>query len=361
MKQILLICISFVLVSQFGWSQAPSNDSSIPESTQPPKKKLKRKIKKVEPWENSWTTNLWFKASATELQKNALSSDQMMSATPKQSSGLLLQENFRTQKAAMQWVFRPSVEVKQDTYSLYPLQGTKKRSKADARINELFVQKDLNSQWIAALGMQNYQWGPAEFMSPSNPIFHLALDSQDATYQARGHTMLRLNYSPDGDWSFVSLFEFAKNEEKDFISGQGFTPKGLIKAEFRLPTPTDYIGISLGNEQMHDPFFGEYANFTFDETFSVYFDIKHTSVSRRFYPLVEYGQTPRMNLFSYQGSFYMLSVLGLRIELDDVDMRFEAISNELGFSETEFEQVGTSLVPSPVNTNAELNQERFIL
>ncbi len=330
---------------------------AVPAGT-PVRTKVKKRIKRVPTWDNSWTTNLWFKASATELQKTPFVADGSSFATPKQSVGLLLQENFRTQKKNVQWIFRPSIEVKQDTYTRYPLSENKARNKLDVRLNELFVQRDLGSAWIIAFGVQNYQWGPAELMSPSNPIFHLAVDSQDSTYQARGHSMLRLNYSPDGDWSFVTLFEFAKNEEKNFIVDENFSPMGLIKAEYRLPTATDYLGVSLGNEQMHDPFIGEYGNFTFDESFSVYFDLKQTAVSRRYYPHVDYGQVPRMNLFTYHGSIYMLSVVGIRIEMEDFDFRWEEISNELGFSSTEVDQIGLSM--SPLSSIAVQNQERFL-
>lgn len=358
LKLLNIIFLTF-LCSPFSLAQTENPvPPTLPSGANPIRAKIKKRIKPSIPWENSWTTNLWLKASATELQKTPFIADQSPLAMPKQNVGLLLQENFRTQKNNIQWIFRPSVEVKQESYSLYPETGTKNRIKLDARINELFLQKDLNSSWIVAVGLQNYQWGPAELMSPSNPIFHLATDSQDSTYQARGHTMLRLNYSPDGDWSFVSLFEFARNEEKDFIAGQDFSPKGLIKAEYRLPTATDYLGVSIGNEQMHDPFIGEYGNFTFDETFSVYFDIKHTAISRRYFPHTDYGQVPRMNLYTYHGSVYMLGVVGFRVEMEDFDFRWEEISNELGFSSSEIEQIGLSM--SPLSPTAEQNQERFL-
>jgi hypothetical protein len=319
---------------------------------------LKKKRRVLRPWENTWNTNLWFKAGGAELQKTPFASFDSPFAVPKQNVGLLLQENFRTQKTDTQWVFRPSLEVKQETYSLYPLTGTKAKNKFDLRLNELYMQKDLNSAWIMAAGLQNYQWGPAELMSPSNPIYHLSLESQDPTYQARGHTLLRFNYSPDGDWSFVSMFEFARNEENEFIAEQDFVPKGLIKAEYRLPTPTDYLGLSIGNEQMHDLFLGQYGNFTFDESFSIYFDMKQTQISRRFLPLEEFGQIPRFNLFNFHNSVYLLTLIGVRIEMEDYDFRWEEINNELGFSEREMEQIAISMVPP--NPLAEQNQSRFL-
>ena len=97
-------------------------------------------------------------------------------------------------------------------------------------------------------------------------------------------------------------------------------PKGLIKAEYKSSVPTDYIGISFGNEQMHDPFIGEYGNLNLDEEFSIYFDMKQTTTSKRYYPHIDYGQPPRMNLFDYHNSVYLLSLIGFRIETEYVEL-----------------------------------------
>ncbi len=328
------------------------------EKSKNPQKKIKKRKRKIIRWNKSWTTHLWLKGGATALQESPMTSEGELFETPKQSYGLLLQENFRTQKNRAQWVVRPSLEVRKDTYSLYPLEGVKAKNKVDLRLNELFIQRDITSAWILGFGLQNYQWGPAELMSPSNPIYHFAMDSQDPTYTARGHSLLRFNYSPDGNWSFVSLFEFLKNEEKEFIAEQEFTAKGLIKTEYRLPTPTDYLGLSFGNEQMHDTFIGEYANFTFDETFSVYFDMKQTRISRRYYPDKSTSPIPVMIMMTFHDSVYMLNVIGIRLEFEDYDIRWEEITNELGFNQTEMDLIGIAM--SPLSSQAKENQNRFL-
>jgi hypothetical protein len=316
-----------------------------------------RKIPPV-PWEASWSSGLWFKASTTELEKNPFVAEGSPFESPRQSYGLLLQENFKVQKADTQWVFRPSIAAKQEQFIRYPLNGYRLRSKIDGKINELFVQSTLNSAWIVAIGLQNFQWGPAEIMSPSNPLFHLALDSQDSTYQPSGHNLLRLNYSPSDSTSLVSLIEISKNEEPEFIAGEEFVPKGLFKAEYRLPIPTDYLGFTVGTEQRRDSFFGGYGNITFFEMLSAYFDIKHLSPSKRYFPVLGNNPLPTLILTEKSSKPARLAVFGLRIELENIDLRWEEIINDLGLSQNEMELA--ALAMSPLLPDATNQQNRFL-
>jgi len=296
--------------------------------------------------ENSWifsgTTHFWLKGETTTLNNSPLTANDSPLALPKYSKGFLIQEDFSAKNASLEWIFRPSIGSYQEAYNLYPENTDLLKKKIDGRINELYFINTKNSIWTYALGLQNFQWGPAELMSPSNPLFHFSAHTQDPSFQIQGHSLFRLNHTPDENWNFILLYEFAANEEESFIYKTPFVPKGLLKIEYRFPSSTDYIGISTGNEQMHDPFIGEYGNFNLDDEFSFYFDLKQSHISKRYYPYIDYGQPPRMNLFEYDGSVYLLSLLGLRFETDYFDFRWEEISNELGYSKSEMEQVSLS-------------------
>lgn len=297
-------------------------------------------------WEFASTTQLWIKSGINSLQDTPLVSVDSPLAMPKTTTGILLREDFSAKNENSEWVFRPSLAAYSEVYRQFLNNLDQKKTKQEFRINELYLRKEHNSLWSSALGLQNYQWGPAELMSPSNPLFHFSSQALDPSYQIPGHSLARLNYTPLENLNFVGLYEFAPNEEKSFIYDTPFTPLGLIKFDYRLPTPTDYLGLTIGNEQMHDPFIGEYGNITLDDGFSIYFDIKQTTVSKRYYPHVDYGQPPRMNLYDYHDSIYMLSLIGFRIETDDFDFRWEEISNELGFTQNEMNNVARSLDPS---------------
>lgn len=309
-------------------------------------------------WQFSSTTRLWLKGGITTLQDNLLIADPSPLALPKQSYGLLIQEDFTAKKPKLVWVFRPSLGTLQETYSLYPEKERFKKNKTEGRVNELYFLSEINERWTHAVGLQNYQWGPAELFSPSNPLFHFSSQAQEPSYRAPGHSLYRLNYTPDENWNFILLYEFAANEEKAFIYKSNFVPKGLIKAEYKSAVPTDYIGVSFGNEQMHDPFIGEYGNLNLDEEFSIYFDMKQTSTSKRYYPHVDYGQLPRMNLFDYHNSVYLLSLVGFRYETEYVDFRWEEITNEIGFSSGDINKISLSFAPG--NDLTKNNMEAFL-
>lgn len=293
-------------------------------------------------WHFSSATRFWLKGGVTSLQDTPLIAETSFLSLPKHFYGLLIQEDFSAKKKKLEWIFRPSVGSMQETYSLYPEKELLSKNKIDGRVNELYFISEMNDRWTYALGLQNYQWGPAELMSPSNPLFHFSAQSQEPSYRAPGHSLYRLNYTPDNNWNFILLYEFAPNEEKNFVYQSRFVPKGLIKAEYKSSTPTDYIGISFGNEQMHDPFIGEYGNLNLDEEFSIYFDMKQTNVSKKYYPYVDYGQLPRMNLFDYHNSVYLLSLIGFRIETEYVDFRWEEITNEIGYTNNDIDKIALS-------------------
>ena len=184
-------------------------------------------------WRFTSTTHLWIKSGVNALQDTPLVSVDSPMAIPKTTTGLLLREDFSAKNELNEWVFRPSLAGYSEVYHQFSNNLVKKMTKQEFRINELYLRKEHNSLWSSALGLQNYQWGPAELMSPSNPLFHFSSQSLDPSYQIPGHSLARLNYTPIENLNFVGLYEFAPNEEKSFIYDTPFTPLGLIKFDYR--------------------------------------------------------------------------------------------------------------------------------
>jgi hypothetical protein len=172
-----------------------------------------------------------------------------------------------------------------------------------------------------------------------------------------GRSLLRLNFSPSADWSVVSLLEVAKNEENEFITEQEFKLKKLLKVEQRLENPADYWGLTAGIEQMGDPFFGAYGNKVFAESWSFYFDVKRTAVSERFKPVLIAPLNAQVQMVDDGGKPYGLGILGLRLETEDFDWRYEWLSNELGYSDDEMALAGLAMIPQ--NPHSTQNQSRF--
>lgn len=311
------------------------------------------------PWNQISTTHFWFRLSSSNLNSNFLVGDKSIFASPKESKSFLIRESFKIQKDNSQFVFRPSLEIKKEYFIKYPNQELLNREKIETRLNELYLQQEFNNEWQGAIGLQNYQWGPGELMSPSNPLFHFMIDSQDPTFQAHGHNLLRLNYSPKPNLSFITLIEFMRNEDSEFIAEEEFLPKILLKSEWIGNQPTNYLGLTVGSEQKSDTFFGAYGNFTFNESYSFYIDAKETAVSDRFQPEFNSKYSiMNMTLHDYEGKPKFLGLFGFRIELENYDIRWEEIFNELGFSADDLENLGSAF--SPLNPNVEINKSRFL-
>ena len=78
-------------------------------------------------------------------------------------------------------------------------------------------------------GLQNFQWGPAELVSPSNRVFHETGVFRDPLYSVRGKHLLRANVSVGRQWSLVALAELSHNgagADEAFQAGVPFQATG---------------------------------------------------------------------------------------------------------------------------------------
>lgn len=301
---------------------------------------------------------LWLRATQHQLQKNPLNFIDSPMALPGSKQGLFAQASWRFQRGPSQWILRPSLETRAQTNLDSPSYQETSQTKVELRLNEFYWHHQLNEQSLIAVGLQNFQWGPGELLSPSNPIFHLMIDSQDPTFQMRGRSLLRFNYSPTENFSFITMAEVFRNEEREFIYDQAFYPKVLFKAETILSEATNYIGVTFGREQLGDPFIGAYANHTFNQTFSLYFDWKTTQVSKRYGPQMSPALGPTIELQNYDGQNYALGLMGVRLELEHLDLRYEIVENQLAFSESEIQTAALAMQINP--SQQSLQQARFL-
>ncbi len=150
-----------------------------------------------------------------------------------------------------------------------------KRVESSSRtfVSEAYVASAFADGWQAVVGLQNYQWGPAELASPSNPIFRdLGLDKL-GFFETRGKFLLRANYSPDGQTSLVVLVEPAANGEDRPAFEETFQRRALVKAEYSDATQTDYLGLILAAASYEAASLGFYGNFEALPGLSFYGDL----------------------------------------------------------------------------------------
>jgi hypothetical protein len=213
--------------------------------------------------------------------------------------------------------------------------GLDRRDTRDASANwtELFVNWQVGHALQFTYGLQNFQWGPAELISPSNRIFHEVGIFRDPIYYVRGKHLARANVSIGKEWSLVTLAELGDNGEVDFNAGEPFRRQGQSKLEYAAPSGVGYVGVTAGARQHAPWWFGEYGSWSLTEGLSVYVDASHTRGSRAWYPVIT-EDVPRFSRRDADADAWRtLALLGLRYTfVNGVDVRGEYLHQDAGYS-----------------------------
>ncbi len=211
------------------------------------------------------------------------------------------------------------------------------RSDASATWTELYAAWRLDDRVAIAYGLQNFQWGPAELISPSNRIFHETGFSRDPLYAVRGKHLARVNVSFAGAWTAVLLAEVAPNGEPAFVAAEPFEPKAQLKVEYAVPRGGGYAGVTGGAAQRSRGWFGEYAELPLWGGLSVHSDVVHTAGRRAWYPVDSGGGDVTWAQTGMESRrLRTLGVGGLRYAFEGgVDARLEYVHDDAGWSRRE--------------------------
>ncbi|MCM2280457.1 MAG: hypothetical protein NDI61_01265 [Bdellovibrionaceae bacterium] len=222
---------------------------------------------------------------------------------------------------------------------------------------EGFAESWLNDSTSVTLGLQSFQWGPAEILAPSNPLYHFSREQRSLLWREKGRTLARLNWTPSAAWSHVAIVEPMGNGEPTFIADRDFTPKALIKSEYRsMSEAQNYVGVTGGFEEEAKAFAGLYFNWMPIDGLSFYSDARVTKEPFRYVPEARSFLNFDMRE-SATRRWEHLGVYGIRWETEAADMRLEVIVNPGGYSETQFQQALLSTLP--FNPNATTNASRL--
>jgi len=219
----------------------------------------------------------------------------------------------------------------------------------DAYMNEAYFAARYKPNLQFVIGLQSFEWGPAELASPSNPMFRdLGLD-RTVFYETRGKSLLRVNYSPSGQTSIILMAEPVENGAKPEAYETEFQRKALMKLEYADATLTDYIGLVLAIFEKDSLQQGIYLNYEIVPGFSTYVDLIARLGSRAYYP-TENGDFAQSRLNSNNRE--LTSILGLRFVTEDGwDFRLEGFYDDNGWSldERQLAQGVLSLNPTIQN------------
>lgn len=295
----------------------------------------------------SWAANsrfdqsyeTYFSLQQSPFHQSDLNTDNKIFQLPTETDEVDFRPDFKwTFSSSHKIVFRPRYLIDRKVIQLtnpdINLTGT--RGKAD--ITDFFVEDQWNDTIKTVLGLQVYQWGPAELISPSNPLFHFNNRQRGAFYKEKGQILIRANIDWDKHWGQVLILEPISNNEPEWISKEDFSAKGLIKTEYRFTNPINYMGLVVGQEEFKKSFVGEYINLSPWEGISVYADARGTKGLTAYRPQANIygGYTLERN--DQNISWYALATSGLRFENSLFDARLEYLFNEAGLTKEQFSQ-----------------------
>ncbi len=238
-----------------------------------------------------------------------------------------------------------------------------------ARVAAAWVpeQTDATSEWLElygswrvderlsiAYGLQNFQWGPAELMSPSNRIFHETGFARDPLYLVHGRHLGRANVSFGRDFSLVVLAEVRRSDAPAVVAGEPFEPKAEAKLEWAAPGGRGYLGATGGAGKLSRGFFGEYGQVNLG-AFAVYGDAVHQAGSRAWYPVVVPGaDVPAFEQAATRASLRTLALGGARYTFErGPDVRLEYLFDEAGWTRSQLALASLAAFRTPLPGTAD--------
>jgi hypothetical protein len=198
-------------------------------------------------------------------------------------------------------------------------------------------------------GLQNFQWGPAELLSPSNRIFHETGLFRDPIYYVPGRHLLRVNLSAGNQWSVVVLSELGATDQETFRAGETFARQAVAKIEYTTGSGASYAGVTAGATEGVPPWFGGYGMFGISAGLSVYADASLTRGSQAWYPVLR-GAFPTFVPRDEGAGWRALAVLGARYTFErGDDFRVEWLLNDSGWSRDDLRLglTAAQVAPSP--------------
>lgn len=279
----------------------------------------------------------WLSVAGTSAPRDTPANpDNGVLALPQLSASSELRPDLRVEHGdALQVVLRPRLRL--DTAKARA-GGTwlAERSDASAEWLELHAAWRVDERLAIVYGLQNFQWGPAELLSPSNRIFHETGFARDPLYVVRGKHLVRVNLSAGSAWSAVLLAEVAPNRDPPFVAGVPFEPKAEAKLEWASPGGGPYLALTAGAGRRSRGFFGEYAALPLGDALSVYADAVHQAGSRAWCPVDDGAGGASFARCPVGSGLRTLALGGVRYTFEGgADVRVEYAFDEAGWTAAE--------------------------
>jgi len=225
-------------------------------------------------------------------------------------------------------------------------------------LTDLFFSYQHSDQTTLVLGLQNYQWGPAEILSPSNVFYHFKNDQRSYYYKEKGRVLLRVNHSLSEKTQLTLVSEPVDNRTPNWVAEVDFNPQSAFKIERQLSTPVDLVALIVGQSGSNGQYLATHFNFSIQETYSFYADVKIEKNGSYYNPQLVSPGTYDLVLSTLNSDRpgQTLAVVGFRLE-GEFDFRQEMIMNEAGLSGSDWNR--TKLAITTLSPSLVANLNRF--
>ncbi len=300
-------------------------------------------------------------ASALTPTTSTLNPSNRVFETPWAESFLDLRADFWWSRSSFKVVARPrwtGTWTKANLDSLAPNFASEEKVKSEGKadLTDLYVEWQALPSLQVTAGLFVDGWGPAEYVNPSNPFFHLNSKSKSFFFKEKGRVLIKGVWTPTADLSVSVLAEPVSNNEPPFRQDQEFSPMGMVRGEWQNSGGSILAGLLAGQESDAAPFVGEYLQLRSDASgFSIYGETRHSFEAKKF-ELVNNGGFEELTEKRRRSKVDTFSTLGLRWE-GRVDARLEWIHYDLGYSEAEWTRLKTAI--TQLSPFLEQNLKRF--
>ncbi|MDB5038822.1 MAG: hypothetical protein JWQ35_2350 [Bacteriovoracaceae bacterium] len=266
-------------------------------------------------------------------KKSTINIDNRVFKSPRWAGDLDLRPSAKMSFRDLKFVAEPRFEL-QPQWIPHPLTKNEFRLERNFSLTQLYASCAFSDALNFSGGVQNFQWGPAELMTPSNPLIHFDPRQKSIFWVEKGRGLLKINYSLGENFSLIALTQIFDNKIPDWIAGYDSKYIGLLKIEFQKGG-SDYIGLTGGKGDKSRVWIGEYASLGLLDGLSVYGDARHTLGSDAFYPATTQNGISLERIKSESSRMESLADLGIRFD-GRLDIRGEFLINSYGFTKREF-------------------------
>ncbi len=278
--------------------------------------------------ETAYSADVYLSRNEADVPGLGVNPENRVLELPSNKTQIELRPTLRLREDSWQAIVRPQLWINSQEKTI--LNEKQKVSKNKFDITDAFLEKNWSSFISTTVGLQVYQWGPAEFFNASNPFSHTNSQQKNLLYKEKGRGLLRANISFNKENSLVVAVEPISNQEPEFIAEDTFATKGFVKYEKSWSGTLNSIGVTAGVAEKNNIFFAEYFNWAINDIFSLYADFKHQKDQVNYRPMVNGAFYDMVASDPDENQWATLGVAGVRIE-HPIDIRFEYIYNSAGY------------------------------